>query len=67
MVKRKMFSVFQSLILIIFTSSETSVDKLVVAKLFKKFPVIYGTRRFMSMFIEHCHWAVYTINHILIF
>jgi len=59
-----MFSGFQSLILIIFTSSETSLDKLIVAKLFKKFPAIYGTRRFMSMFLEVCHWAVCTMNQL---
>ena len=58
-----MFSVFQSLILIIFTSSETSLDKLVVAKLLNKSPPpIYGTRNFMSVFIEVCHWAVFNMN-----
>jgi len=57
-----MFSTFQSFIFIFFTSIDTYNDKLVFAKLFKKFPAIYGTRSFMSMLTEVRHWAIYTMN-----
>ena len=58
-----MFSMFQSFIFIFFTSIEMSLDKLVVAKLFKKFPAIYGTRTFMNMLIEVRYWAIYSYIH----
>jgi hypothetical protein len=62
-----MCSMFKGFILIFFTGSETSPNKLVVAKLFKKFPTIYETRSFMTTFIEVRHWAVFTMKQSNIF
>jgi hypothetical protein len=32
------------------------LEKLIVAQLVKKFPAVYGTRRFITMFTA-CHWS----------
>jgi len=33
-------------------------EKLTVAKLVKKCPAFYGTRRFITMFTLACHWSL---------
>jgi hypothetical protein len=33
------------------------LEKLLVAQLLKKFPDLYGTRRFITVFVSHAKWV----------
>jgi hypothetical protein len=39
--------------------SRVILEKLIVTQLVKKFPDFYGTRRFITVFIEASHWILY--------
>jgi len=42
-----------------------SFEKLIVAQLFKKFPALYGTRTFISVFKTAGHWSLSSARFIL--